>query len=323
MIDCHTHVFPTPHDYVERLHPTLRTLTEEHIVPRARGLMDILYKHVPAMAPTLPIDVESLARMRQYKDKRVVDMAESVGSTVLMPQALLGGTFAHLKEAMRESGVRKSVVIAAPPFAPNDWLLSSVLQEGGDQFVPVATVPQTAKKRTHDEWCHEFDVLADLGACGFKIYPSEDKLPAKHVAYLALFEVARARKLFVIMHTGCFSSPFKRHHDADPRAFAKHFERFKDVPVCLAHMNRDDPDVVFALMKKYERLYTDTSWQPAAAIRRALKEVGKERMLLGSDWPLLHTGVQKESIAILRRATTVGEFEAITSDNAERFLGKE
>lgn len=163
-------------------------------------------------------------------------------------------------------------------------------------------------------------MLADLGARGLKIHPGYDKLPARHPAYQALFEVARARKLFVIVHTGCFGSPGQRHGDADPRDYSHFFERFRDVRVCLAHMNRDTPDVAFALMKKHEQLYTDTSWQPAAAIRRALNEVGVERILLGSDWPLLHTAVQKESIAILRRATTVPQFEAVSNSNAKRFL---
>ena len=45
-------------------------------------------------------------------------------------------------------------------------------------------------------------------------------------------------------------------------------------------------------MKRYEQLYTDTSWQPAEAISRAIAALGSERILLGSDWPLLHTELQ-------------------------------
>ena len=52
-------------------------------------------------------------------------------------------------------------------------------------------------------------------------------------------------------------------------AWADVLRAYPDGRVCLAHMNRDAPEVVWPLLQELPNLYTDTSWQPADAIRRA------------------------------------------------------
>ncbi len=93
--------------------------------------------------------------------------------------------------------------------------------------------------------------------------------------------------------------------------------------VCLAHMNRDHPERALQIMQRFPLVYTDTSWQPAKAIRRAIDTAGPDRILLGSDWPLLHPELQGESLDILRHATSARELDQIGRANAERFLGVE
>jgi len=88
-------------------------------------------------------------------------------------------------------------------------------------------------------------------------------------------------------------------------------------------MNRDDPRPVFELMKRHEQLYTDTSWQPAEVITQAVEEVGDERLLFGSDWPLLHLNLQGDGLEVLRRAVDEQVAERIGRDNPRRFLGLE
>ena len=48
--------------------------------------------------------------------------------------------------------------------------------------------------------------LAQLGARGFKIHPNTDGLDAAHPAYRAMFQVADSHGLFVILHTGKFTT---------------------------------------------------------------------------------------------------------------------
>ena len=85
-------------------------------------------------------------------------------------------------------------------------------------------------------------------------------------------------------------------------------------------MNRDEPEVVWKLLREHDQLWTDTSWQPAEVIRRAVDEIGASRILLGSDWPLLHPDLQGESLELLRRACSDRELEQIADENAGQFL---
>ncbi|HTM21440.1 MAG TPA: amidohydrolase family protein, partial [Kofleriaceae bacterium] len=141
--------------------------------------------------------------------------------------------------------------------------------------------------------------------------------------YRALFEVARARDRFVIVHTGCFNViGYKSQRPASPELFEPWFARYPEVRVCLAHMNRDHPDEAWEVMRRHDQVWTDTSWQSAEAIRRALDAVGPERIVLGSDWPLLHADLQGDSLACLERACSDAEREQILGPSAQELVGE-
>ena len=180
---------------------------------------------------------------------------------------------------------------------------------------------QSAQTTPERAWIEGFTDYADRGARGFKIHNNLEGLTADHPAYRALFQVARARRLFVILHTGCFHVfLYKNKRPSDPAEFEPLFRDFPDVRVCLAHMNREHPEAAWEQMKRYDQLYTDTSWQPADGVRRAVDAVGADRILLGSDWPLLHDELQGEALDIARRALSDRDFERVAHDNGERFL---
>ena len=100
-------------------------------------------------------------------------------------------------------------------------------------------------------------------------------------------------------------------------------ERTPDVRIrkLKAHMNRDQPAEAWALMERHAHLYTDTSWQPADHIQQAIASVGVQRILLGSDWPLLHDDLQGDALDALRRAASSVDVDRITRDNALAFVG--
>jgi len=145
--------------------------------------------------------------------------------------------------------------------------------------------------------------ILDRGAAGFKIHPNMDGLPVDAPAYRAAFEVARERDRFIIVHTGCFNViGYQNQRPADPSLFEPWFARYPEVRVCLAHMNRDHPEEAWEVMRRHDQVWTDTSWQSADSIRRAVDAIGPERIVLGSDWPLLHPDLQGDSLACLERA---------------------
>jgi predicted TIM-barrel fold metal-dependent hydrolase len=297
MIDAHAHAFPSPPSLLSRFTARLPSLT-------------------------LPIDIERVAALRRRGPARLHHALELALGVGLLPQVLLHGTLELLEASMAQAGLRRTLVIAAPPLASNRWLLDAT-HSRRDRLVPVATLPELGRDAPESQWLDAWQSLARDGARGFKIHPNLDGLPATHPAYRALFAVAQKERRFVILHTGCFSVLGYRHlRPADASEFQPLFAAHPSVKVCLAHMNRDRPEDAWALMRRHEQLYTDTSWQPAEAVRRAISTVGTERILLGSDWPLLHGGLQRDAVAVLARAASDAERERIGEHNALVFTGE-
>ena len=197
------------------------------------------------------------------------------------------------------------------------------MREYPGRFIPVLNVPSLPAESGEIAWTTAFEELANLGAKGFKIHPNMDPYHHHHVAYQAMFQVAEARELFIILHTGCFTVPgYKTMKPSEPEDFCHLFAAYPNVRICLAHMNRDHPQRAWEMMKRHPQLFADTSWQPAQNIRRALQEVGSDRVLLGSDWPLLNNELQTSAVQAVREATSHAEFENLTVHNPKVFLGR-
>ena len=90
-------------------------------------------------------------------------------------------------------------------------------------------------------------------------------------------------------------------------------------------MNFHFPQVALDLMEKHRNVYADTSWQPAEVIGEAVRRVGAEKILLGSDWPILGGNI---SVALSRinecvetGRITAADRDLILGENAVRVLG--
>jgi len=294
--------------------------THAHACRALPGPLARIAARVPVVG--LPVDIRRAAAIRSVGPEAFKTATEMVLSLGLIPQVLLRGTLDHLRASMDRFGISQTVVIAGPPVAPNEWLLDEARRDPEGRIVPVVVLPGVKSDREQD-WIDAYEGLARAGARGFKIHPNIDALPATHPAYRALFAVAKKYDRFVILHTGCFHVIGYRHHrPADAAAFTHLFDEFPTVRVCLAHMNRDRPEDAWELLARYPQLYTDTSWQPVESIRRAIATADTHRLLLGSDWPLLHGNLQGDAIANLRRAATDAQLEQIGTKNAQIFLGQ-
>ncbi|MNT69059.1 Amidohydrolase [compost metagenome] len=71
------------------------------------------------------------------------------------------------------------------------------------------------------------------------------------------------------------------------------------------------------LAEKYSHVHVETSWQPPAIIREAIDRLGKHRVLMGSDFPLLS---QEVALRNVLEAVTPEEGEWICHRNAERMI---
>jgi predicted TIM-barrel fold metal-dependent hydrolase len=329
MIDCHAHVYPHLWEHFG-LSATAseqaswpRILTHwafDRAEARARRLQHQVTRRV---APST-LTVQGVARLRRSRAWIGRVASDALLNVAGIPALAVEGTADGLAESMARSGLSRTVVIAAPPVAPNEWLLDLVRQQpDSSRLVPVVVTPEPVEGHDEKEWVARYEALAAGGARGFKIHPNMEGRPASHGVYRAMFQVAKERNLFVILHTGQFWVAAYQHlNPADANEFESLFSSFPSVKVCLAHLNRDAPQGVWALMRRYDQLYADTSWQSARGIHATREAVGAERLLLGSDWPFLGADMQKESVQILDSAVNSKDFERMTSSNAVRFLGE-
>jgi predicted TIM-barrel fold metal-dependent hydrolase len=320
MIDCHAHAFPTLADSLARLSPRAGEVAQD-LSAALKRLVPAAIREPVAEAIRHPIvDVEDAAAMRKKEVGRTLEPAIAVG---LMPQVLATSSVADLIASMERHGIEKTVLIAGEPVSTNEWILAQARAHEG-KLVPVVNVPRLTASAGETEWGDGFEALAKAGARGFKIHLNADGLGHDHVAYRVAFEVAAAHDLFVIVHTGCFHADgyYKNLDPAEPALFAPLFERFPTVRVCLAHMNRDDPERAWEVQRRFQQVWSDTSWQPRENVRRAVREVGAGRLLLGSDWPLLHGELQGDVAAILRESANADDVDRIGDANARAFLGE-
>lgn len=317
MIDCHAHAFPNTGNWLERLVPSDQLAS---VMEPARRITGPVTDGLSDASTAVNLTIETLAAFRRQSHPLLSGLTEFVFSLGIGAPVLLCGTLSRLQASMERHGFTHTVLIAAPPVASNDWVLAAAADD--PRLVPVAYSPDCHADDPEEAWRGGWDRLADRGAAGFKIHPNVSGLDADHRSHRTAFEAAGDHGRFVILHTGRFAAPgYRSMRAADPREYTPLFDAYPKVPVCLAHMNRDEPEVVWELMARYPQLWTDTSWQPAEALRRALDTAGPDRILLGSDWPLLHTDLQGDALANLRRAATDAELTQVTTANAHRFCG--
>jgi predicted TIM-barrel fold metal-dependent hydrolase len=319
MIDCHAHAFPTLYDQLAKISP--------RAAEAAHAWTDRIKQHIPhAIADRVShamdhaiFDVESLAETRRKSD--VSRRFEAVIALGMLPQVAAAGSIDHLLASMERNGIHKTVLIAGEPVATNEWVLAQARAHEG-KLVPVVNMPAMREDATLAQWGDALTELAQAGAAGFKIHLNMDGLGHAHRAYGVAFEVAEEHGLFIIVHTGCFHAlGYKTAEPAEPALFAPLFEEHKKVRVCLAHMNRDEPEKAWDVMTRFDHVFADTSWQPREALKRAVRKVGADRILLGSDWPLLHPNLQHDVSTILREAVGTVKAERIGEKNARAFLG--
>lgn len=326
MIDTHAHAFP---GVVAAASNALaggnggRARRQTVLSPVARTIDDVASRAANRLAPSRSVlEVETVSTVQRLLPSWGFNWFESVSALAVMPPAIVGGTVAGLLSSMSRHGITRTVLIGSRGAVSNRWLLEDACPQAPDRLIPVTTLPRVKAAAGVDEWTDAYRELAEAGTAGFKIHPNWDGLLPGHPSYDAAFEVAAEYDKFVIIHTGCFH--VRMYRESKPLKLTDlrpYLDRYPDVRVCLAHMNREHPEVVWKLQREYEQVYTDTSWQPARVIRRAIDAVGSDRLMLGSDWPLLHLGLQRDSCRAVERAASGQDLENILDEAPKRFIG--
>jgi hypothetical protein len=105
--------------------------------------------------------------------------------------------------------------------------------------------------------------------------------------------------------------------NVDVRSIEPIIRAFPKCIIVLNHMGWESWREVLKLAVKYPNLMVETSWQPSHVVRRAVKTIGANRVLFGSDFPMFQ---QWQALREVRRALHPDDFEQVASLNAMRLL---
>ena len=130
---------------------------------------------------------------------------------------------------------------------------------------------------------------------GIKIHPEEHGYPIVEHGH-KIFEFATRHQAIVLTHSS--------EQNSQASDFVRLANDFPEVRLILAHIgcgwDGDLTHQVRAIQRsKYGNLYADTSSARSITpglIEWAVKEIGAERVLFGTDSPLYHTGMQRTRI---------------------------
>jgi predicted TIM-barrel fold metal-dependent hydrolase len=301
VVDAHAHIFPDRFLLADRTAP-LRRRARHWLSPAVHAL-----HKAQTWSRLLP------AGMRETID--------GIGAAASAPALMLASTRDDFLESMEAQGVDAAVIIA-PPHLPNEFVIESARLDR--RLIPIVAVAPQATNPGAD-----LENWVGAGAKGLKIHPSIDGLGPESPHYSELLAAAEGLNIPVIIHTGCLHIPvlYKDGRKARADLYAPWFKRHPSVTFILAHMNWHEPGLAMDLAEEHRNVLVDTSWQPPEIIGEAVRRIGAERVLFGSDWPFvgdnLSVGIHRVRDCVSSGMITDAQAELVLGANAARVFGWE
>ena len=172
------------------------------------------------------------------------------------------------------------------------------------------------------------DEAIDQGIAGFKFHLSVQRFRADDARLMPFYERVAERDRFLVVHAG--TMPYR-----DPftglAGFREVMARFPSLRVIVAHLGGFETEGFLAMSEAYPNLYLDTTMAltpladrylggDADAIPTELLLRHQDRILLGSDFPLIPYPYEEERSFVVRRALPAPVARKILHDNAVKFL---
>jgi len=274
-----------------------------------------VHVHIQPWEMLRPAVVEAMRRGRD-------DMAE-VERALKDPKALLA--------LMDRDGIGRLVLInyESPDVmgfstATNDWILEYT-KGARDRLLPCVGINPRFEKDVRGR----AERLADGGARLFKVHGPHMLVAPNayldaHPSLRALYEVASARRIPVMFHTGTSVFRGARTKHGDPLMVEDVGVDFPELDVIIAHGGRPFwTEEAFFLLRRFPRFHLDLSGIPPPRILEwfpRLEEIA-DRVLFGTDWPSPGVpSIAKNLAAVRALPLSPATIEKFVSGNAQRLF---
>ena len=217
-----------------------------------------------------------------------------------------------LLKSMEKNGVKKAIVGNLEPFTSHlDYLNVCEKYENLYSLVNFARDENELPEKAHTAYAR--------GAVGFVIHPILEETDPASEEYFPLAELADNLGVPLVCRTGITHYPGNPCSDfGEINRFRPLLEQFPNLTFVMTHSNLSKFEDAIAFAKEYENVVLDTVWQNVFSVKQILKELGPDRVIMGSDWPVLgdQQAVQKRILTSLKLPTH--QLEKLTYQNAER-----
>jgi len=173
------------------------------------------------------------------------------------------------------------------------------------------------------------EALDELRLAGFKFHCSVQRFRVDDSRLFPIYERAQSEGHVFLWHAGTL--PYRDGFTGLGYVRAI-LDRFPSLRVCVAHMGYFEPDGFLALTEEFEHVYLDTTMALApvaaryvggnpAAVTNAQLLRHQDRILFGSDFPLIPYAYEEERRWAVDRGLPQAVRRKIFYANALRFLG--
>jgi predicted TIM-barrel fold metal-dependent hydrolase len=135
----------------------------------------------------------------------------------------------------------------------------------------------------------------ELGLMGIKLYPPYFNRSIEDQAWDPIFAFAHARKAPVISHTDG-QDPMVKNNHGEPQMFVPWAQKYPDARLVLGHAGnfRTGRQSCIKAALKCPNVFIEicSSWRHIGSIEELVEGAGEDRILFGSDIPLMDPRVQ-------------------------------
>ncbi len=226
-------------------------------------------------------------------------------------------SFDALGETMDRVGVTHSVVLPIEPYGNSSEVLSEAKKD--KRWIPFASVDPCDPRRAE-----KLKRFAADGCRGLKLHPIIQDFHPSGQDCMETVEEFRQYELPIFFHSGqhAYYVPESESETyGAPENYLKTFEAFPDVRFVMGHMAMFEAEQAIEVGRKCSNVYFDTSFQPIKTVKKAIDEVGEERIMFGTDWPF---GRQHVEFSIIMKLTEGNPAlrEKLFFKNAEALVGE-
>ncbi len=224
---------------------------------------------------------------------------------------------------LKTQGVRYAVVLAecAPAtsgFVPTEDVIQYC--RGREMLIPFTSM----NPNVHSDLAVKLQSeVENYGIKGLKLHPSYQFFYPNEARLYPLYAKAQELGIPIIFHIG--SSIFKgtRLKYCDPIYLDDLAVDFPDLKIIMAHSGRGFwYNECFSLSRLHPNVYMDITGLPPQNLLNYFPDLEKnsEKVLFGSDWPTMPTGIGKNIEAIKSLPLSQRAIEAILCKNARKIL---